>query len=273
MSIDNLRRPVLALVAAVGMAAAISAADILSQLGVTPAAAKEALMSEVGSGWINYGLVAPAFRSAPAALRVQLVEGTIGWAKTYTASPEFAAAYAKMRDNRKPQPPRFEGTPEEEQARQRAQQEKDQAKGAEEMKQALASMAPEQRKQMEEAMAQAAAMMKQMDTPEMRKMMLDGIRMQREEQTRSYTTALAKWQDEYPENPAPVMARRIKTFLDRTADVDFDAKLEQKYGKMRFVNEAYETKPSEWKLVYRAGKEPAMAARAALQAWMKELGR
>jgi len=42
---------------------------------------------------------------------------------------------------------------------------------------------------------------------------------------------------------------------------------------MRFVNESYESKSSEWKLWYRAGKEPVPAARAAVGAWLKELGR
>lgn len=266
-------RSVAVLAAAAITVGAASAADVLGQLGLTAASAKEAVMSGIGSGWLNYSLAAPAFKKAPAALRVQLAEGTIAWAKAYTASPEFAASYAKLRETRKPEAPVFEGTPEEEQARQRAQQAKDQARGVEDMKKALASMQPEQRKQMEAAMEQAAAIVKQMDTPEMRKMMLDGIRMQREESTRRYQQELKKWQEEYPESPAPVIAKRLKAFLDASADVDFDAKLEQKNGKMRFVNQEYESKSSEWKLCYRAGKEPVTAARAAAAAWMKELGR
>lgn len=273
MSSQAIRRSAAAFVAAAAITAALSAADVLAQLGIPPAAAKEALMARIGSGWLNYGLAAAAFKKAPVALRVQLAEGAIAWTKTYTASPEFKASYAKLRETRKPEAPAFEGTPEQELARQREQQAKDQAKGAEEMKKVMATMAPEQRKQMEEAMQQAAAVVKQMDTPEMRKMMLDGIRMQREENARSYKEAMAKWQEEYPENPAPVIARRLKAFLDMSASVDFDAKLEPKNGKMRFVNAAYESKPSEWKLWYRAGKEPVAAARAAADAWMKELGR
>jgi hypothetical protein len=112
-----------------------------------------------------------------------------------------------------------------------------------------------------------------MDTPEMRKMMLDGIHMQREESTRRYQEDLKKWEAEYPESPAPVIAKRLKAFLDLSASVDFDAKVESKNGKMRFVNPEYESKSSDWKLCYRVGKEPVAAARAAAAAWMKELGR
>lgn len=267
------RRSAVVLVAAAITVGALSAADVLGQLGVNAAAAKEAVMSDLGSGWLDYGLAAPAFRKAPVALRVQLVEGAIAWTKAYTASAEFKTAYATLRANRKPEAPAFEGTPEQEVARQREQQAKDQAKASEDMKQALASMPAEQRKQMEAAMKAAAAVAQQMDTPEMRKMMLDGIRMEREEKTRTYQGDLKKWQEEYPESPAPVIAKRLKAFLDTSAGVDFDAKLEKKNGTMRFVNESYESKPSEWKLWYRAGKEPVAAARVAIGAWLKELGR
>ncbi len=265
-------RTIAVVAAAVLMTGGLVAADALTQLGLTPAAAKEALMAGIGSGWLNYSLAAPAFRAAPEALRVELAGGAIQWAKVYTASPDFQASYAKLREIRKPSAPVFTGTPEEEFARERERQATERAQGAEEMKKAMASMPPDQRKQMEEAIKQAADVMKQMDTPEMRKMMIDGLRMQREQRTRDYQQELSRWKDDYPESPAPLIARRITAFLDTSADVDFDAVLLQKNGKMRFVKDAYESKPSEWKLCYRAGKAPVAAARAAAQAWLKELG-
>ena len=272
MSSHCVRRSMAALAGAVLMTGGLVAADVLTQLGLTPAAAKEALMAGVGSGWVDHSLAASAFRNAPEALRVELVEGAIAWAKSYTASPDFLAAYAKLRETRKPSAPVFKGTPEEAFAQQREEQAKEQARGAEDMKKVMASMPPEQRKQMEEAMQQAAEAMKQMDTPEMRTMMIDGIRTQREGEAREYQQDMAKWKNEYPESPAPLIARRLEAFLDASADVDFDAQLSQTNGKMRFVNRTFESKPSEWKLCFRAGKAPVVAARAAAQAWLKELG-
>jgi hypothetical protein len=38
-----------------------------------------------------------------------------------------------------------------------------------------------------------------------------------------------------------------------------------------FVNPAYESKSHSWKMLYRLGKEPTMAAAAAAEAWLKEL--
>ena len=40
---------------------------------------------------------------------------------------------------------------------------------------------------------------------------------------------------------------------------------------MLFVNPAYQAKSAQWKTCYRAGKQATTAARAAVQAWLKEL--
>jgi hypothetical protein len=42
--------------------------------------------------------------------------------------------------------------------------------------------------------------------------------------------------------------------------------------RMRFVDEDLETKPREWKMLFRAGKPAVDAARAAAEEWLKALG-
>jgi hypothetical protein len=69
------------------------------------------------------------------------------------------------------------------------------------------------------------------------------------------------------------VANVLQQFLAAGADVDFDAKLTPSGGAMTFVNPDYEQKSSEWKMCFRAGRAPVAAARAAGQAWLKELGR
>jgi hypothetical protein len=59
--------------------------------------------------------------------------------------------------------------------------------------------------------------------------------------------------------------------IDLSASVDFDAKLEPRDGKLRFVDPQYERKPADWKLCYCAGRPAVEAARAAAQAWLAEL--
>jgi hypothetical protein len=103
-------------------------------------------------------------------------------------------------------------------------------------------------------------------------MRLDAIKTERAERTTQYQQELANWKRDYPESAGPMIARRLREFLATSADVDFAAKLTPRNGKMVFENDAYEQKPAQWKMCYRAGKEATTAARAAIQGWLKELG-
>jgi hypothetical protein len=244
------------------------AADVLSQLGIPVQAAKEAVASVLNSGIYNPGLPAAAFKVLPAAARAEAAMAGIAWLKTYTAFADFRQQYAQIRESRKPAPPEFDGTPEE----QMKKADLEQTQQAEESKKAIASLPAAQRAQIEEALKAAQASMAALNTPEMRKMRLDAIRAERADRTKQYEQELATWKRDYPESPAPVIAKRLKEFLAASADVDFAAKLTPRNGKMAFENSAYEQKSGQWKTCYRAGKEATTAARAAVQAWLAELG-
>lgn len=249
----------------------ISSADVLTQLDVTAASAKEAVKQAVASGWFDYGPARRAFKAASPALRADMTEGMMAWARTFVATPEFKSAYQAARQNRKPKAPAFEGTPEQEFQRQREEQKAEQARSAEGMKAALAQMPADQRKQIEETMKSTAELMAQMDTPEMRKMILDGIRMERVRKQQEYQEAVAKWQQEYPEDVNAAVARRLASFLEQTADIAFDAKLTACGDKMCFADQQYERKSGNWKIAYRAGREPVTRARAAARAWLSSI--
>jgi len=245
-----------------------SGADILSQLGITLDAAKEAIGSVITAGVYNPGLSAAAFKLMPPAVRAQAATAGVAWLKTYVASPDFKRQYTQVRDNHKPEPPTYERTPEQE--LQKAADE--QKRQMEESKKAVAGLPADQRKALEEALKQAAEMTAQMNTPEMRKMQLDAINGQRAGQQKEYDAAVAKWKQDYPDDPKPVIVRRLKEFLQLSADVDFNATLKTQDGRSTFVNPAYQAKGSQWKMCYRAGREATAAARAAAQAWLTELG-
>jgi hypothetical protein len=249
------------------IAAGVSAADVLSQLGITPQAAREAVDTVVNSGVFNPGLPARAFKMLPPAARGEVATAGVAWLKAYAATPEFKQQYARIRDTHKPAPPEFTGTPEDE-LKKAADEQKRQM---EDSKKAIAALPPEQRKALEEALQGSAAVIAQMDTPEMRKMRLDGIKAIRAERTTQYQRELANWQRDYPENPNPVIAKRLREFLALSEGVDFDAATKVQNGRTVFVNPAYEAKPSQWRMCYRAGREATTAARTAVQAWLKEL--
>jgi len=244
------------------------AQDVLSQLGITPLAARVAVDSVISSGIHNPGLPARAFKLLPPDARARIATAGVAWLRTYTTSPDFMREYGLVRQAHKPAPPQFVGTPEDELKK----ADEEQARQAEESKKAIAALPAEQREQIERAMSDAQAKTAQMNTPEMRKTRLDAIASERADRMKSYDLALAAWTRDYPENPAPIVAKRLREFLAISADIDFAAALTPRNGKMVFENQAYEEKPAQWKLCYRAGKEATMAARAAVQAWLKELG-
>jgi hypothetical protein len=262
------RRAATVCVLAGALAAMVSAADVLSQLGIPPQAAREAVGSVINSGVFNPGLPTKAFTLLPAAARGDVATLGMAWLKTYTASADFKQQYARIRETHKPSPPQFEGTPEDEVKK----ADEEQKQQAEDSKKALASLPADQRAQIEEAIKAAQAIIAQRNTPEMKKIRLDGIRAGRADRTKQYEQEVQNWKRDNPESPAPVIAQRLREFLALSADVDFAAKLTSSGGTMVFENPAYQAKSSQWKMCYRAGKEATGAARTAAQAWLKELG-
>ena len=263
-----MRRVVATCVFVSSLAVMAYAADVLSQLGITPAAAKEAVGAVINSGIYNPGLPAAAFKLMTAATRAEVAGVGVAWLKAFTASPDFKRQYAQIRETHKPAPPELTGTPEDELKK----ADEEQNRQLEESKKAVAALPAAQRAQIEEAMKAGQAIIAQQNTPEMRKIRLDGIKMMRAERTKQYQQELATWTRDYPESAAPVIAKRLREFLAASTDVDFTAKLVSREGRMVFESPAYEQKPSQWKMCYRAGKEATAAARAAVQAWLKELG-
>ena len=242
-----------AVLMSIGIAAA---ADIFSQLGTTESSVKDNLMAALRSGSISTGMAGKPYHALPAAAQATLAEGYVAWAKTYTASAAFKQAYAEQRTTAKPVPMEVKDNNAE------------QRKQFEELKKSVAAMPPDQRKQMEEVLKE---LQKQLEDPEMKKLMAEGTKLQQEGAAKQFQEDLAEWNKDFPEDPNLLIARRLQAFLNLSGTVDFDAKLEKKGDQMRFADPRYEQKSGEWKLYYRAGRPAVTAAQAAVRAWLKEL--
>ena len=72
-------------------------------------------------------------------------------------------------------------------------------------------------------------------------------------------------------NLKAVLRKRLDQFISTASTVDFAAQTRQDGRMLRFVNPTYERKPSDWKLLYRAGQAPVQAALQFARAWRKEL--
>lgn len=69
----------------------------------------------------------------------------------------------------------------------------------------------------------------------------------------------------------PLLRAQLQRLVQLAPTVDFAAATQMKDKKLVFVNPVYEKKPNDWKLLYRAGKGPAMAAAAVAQQLLTEL--
>jgi hypothetical protein len=67
------------------------------------------------------------------------------------------------------------------------------------------------------------------------------------------------------------LRRRLTAFVATAKAIDFAAATQSRAGRQIFVNEELERKPSNWKVLYRLGKDPTMAAVAVAEQWLREL--
>ena len=92
-----------------------------------------------------------------------------------------------------------------------------------------------------------------------------------EENMAAYKEDLKRWEAEYPANFNELLKRKLKEFLQLTSDIDYDAKLTQRWNKMVFSDPALEAKDPFWKACFRSGKTTVDAARTYAQQWLSEL--
>jgi len=257
------------LACAIAFALTLSGApDVLQQLGIPRSDAGMSVLNALASGSPDHHRVRSAFKAASPAARGALVEQLLVWTKAYVNSPQFAKDYAAYREQAKPSKPEFEGSVEQELARQRKEQEQQLA----EAKASLKEMPAELRKEMETSIRELEKTFREMQSnTEVQAGLREGIEMQRAGDLQNYEEQLATWREEYPADPKELVKQRLEQFLEVTEGVDFEAKLVKNGSKMRFANEEYEDKSSEWKLAYRAGKPATDAARTFAKTWLGEL--
>lgn len=261
------RFAIVAVIVVLSATAIAAAGDVFQQLSVPKGEAGKEVLDAFTYGHVNYHRVRNAFKAAAPAARAAMTEQVLIWTKAYVTSPAFAKEYAAFREEAKPEPEDGSGLSVDEEL---AQRRKERQQELEQSKKALNDIPAEYRAAAAEGLKAAEAAMKQYDTPEFRKNERDMLIRERQENDEQYRERLAKFEEDFPADPKTLIKRRLTEFLTETEDVDFSAQLVSKNGKMRFASAAYEQKPANWKLAYRAGKETTEKARAFAEAWRAE---
>jgi len=252
-------------------AAAFAQTDVIRQLGSTPTEAQDEIFSAFSNGTVYPSGTKSVWKTATDEGKAAMVRGVIAFARTYSTSPDFNKRYAMYRENAKPSAPETQKTG----AQMRAEQKKSMQDAIANME-ALAIKMPQMKKDIDKSIAEMKDNMAKLDTDtKMAAMMDEGMKQQAIAMAADYKQRMAEWEKKYPADPKPMIVSRLKQFLDLSATVDFTAKLvPAKYNAktMVFENQAFESKDSQWKMMYRAGKPAVDAARAAAQEWLKAIG-
>lgn len=249
--------------------------DPLQQLQVTTEDAQQYVLGTVTYGNLSYPATA---RAVPPSLRVEVAKGIAEFAKSYTQSAHFKARYDEWWKSIEPQKP---ATFEERIKDMDEQAADDKAKSAQDIenmkKQVAEAKDPALKKALEEALKQFEQIKKQMDTPEMKAMMDQAKAAQKQSLEMEVKTDIENYNKEHTEwlakkDPNSIIKKMLQQYLVLVSTVDFNAATHKNsYGQTVFTDPANESKPSDWKMCFRAGKDVNVVAESFAQHWLAAL--
>ena len=266
----------LAMAVSILPAGRLIAQGALAQLGLTETAARNFVLAEIKSpALVRRSDIAVAgtraFLRLPAAARGAAAMGLFAWAKTYVGSPAFTASYDAYRKGRLPSGRQYELTVEE-----AVKKEMDEARaGMDAMKKNLAATGLPPAEQ-EKILAAANEGQARANSPEFIAMRQKALVAEREQAGGSDAELMEDVERQTPADPRTLFARRLREFLDVTADVNFSARTISLTGGpdgIEFADKADRQRHWIWQEAVIVGPEATAAARAAAQAWLKEIER
>jgi hypothetical protein len=258
---------------ALASGAGVGAQSVLAQLGLTETAARSFIMSEAESTVTNrrspiVETGRRAFYKLPAAARGPAATALFAWAKAYVGSPAFKTAYAqRRRDVLGPDAPPAQPSIDDEV---RAQI-KEMKESLVQSRQMAASLPPANAAQLLKSIEEQEAKIK---SGEFEKLLRMGLGANRDERAERDAAAANENDERYPTDPTRIFVRRLRQFLDATADVNFSARTINLTGGpdgIEFRDKADRQRNWMWQEAVIVGPEATAAARAAAQAWLKEI--
>jgi len=252
--------------------APVAAQSVLTQLGLTETQARTFLFDELKGPTVGANRRTPiavaghrAFYRLPAPARGPAATALFAWAKAYVNSPTFKAAYAEFRRAANPIDNRASPSVDEQVAAQIAEMQA----GIEETRKMAATLPPADRERLLAMIKEQEAQMSQF-----RDRLRSALELEQAERRSSNEQSASEFTQQFPADLNQLVARRLRMFLAETADADFNARiirLTDGPDGMEFIEPAHRAKSSTWQLAVLAGPEATKAARAAAEAWLKEV--
>lgn len=243
---------------------------LLTQFNTTEDDAKSTLLYNI-TGSSYYIPNIKVLKNMALGERTEMVNTIGSQVKEYVKSKEFLTKYNEYREGRKPtepEKPKYS-------AQLKEEQRQNLTNALKETETNMKNMSGDQKKMFEDIITMYKQQLKDLDdpnnsmyTPQMDEYIKQGYDMQME----NYKNDISEWETMYPiNNPTPLVKKWLNDFLEKSKDIDFNASLKKANNRDVFVNSEYERKSLQWKLFYRAGKEPVEAARKFASAWLNEL--
>jgi hypothetical protein len=243
--------------------------DIWKMLGITKEMGTEKIKNSFMYGYLDhYGL--KNLKSIAMNDRATIAKDLLVYTKQFVNTAAFIKDYDQRRNDSRPPEPETKKlrSIEEIQKDQIAETEKA-IKDAEKMIKEM----PDVAKSLQPVIDMQKKTLKEYQDPNNKlfSAIAQGEKYEQEDRIRRYKEDVIRWENDLPANVNTFIAGRLQKMLDRTNDIDYTAELVEKYGKKQFVNRVYESKNTEWKQGFRAGKEVTEAARTFAKQWLQEL--
>ena len=247
--------------------AAVVAQNQLATLGISEGRAKEAVFDSFMAGEVSLAGKPEAFLALPPQGRVAMVNFALNLARAFVESDDFKRRYADHRDANGPDPLPEAPNVDAILAKQRAGFEEQ----VEQMRKLFDQITPEQRATLEAGWKDMRRQLTEMETGPRRAELDQALKQQYAALASAREAAMKELDAVWPSDHRSLVANRLRHFLDVSKDVAYDARLADKDGKKVFAEPAFEARPKEWKMCFRAGKPATDAARSFAQKWLSDL--
>lgn len=257
-------------------ALAARAQTALTPFGVTDRAARNLILAEMrsnGSTAENRDIIPvvwKGYQRIPPQTRGPATTAILAWVRTFVSSAEFTAAYAAERTARRP-----EGAAETLSIDDAVQKTIDGQLATLALYKAGVASLPEAERV--KALAGFSAEETRIRSPENRTSIRAVLETTRTQDSANSGAAVADWAARYPSDPQMFVKQYLQAFLAATDQVDYTlpSHIVRNAGGevLGFLSPGYTERP--WQQVHAIliGKDAVQAARAAAEAWLRDLGR
>ena len=251
-----------------------SAPNPLAPFGASEAAVRKLILDTVSGGGNIRGsglptLIQRGYTKIPPASRAAATTAVFAWAKAFTDSAAFTTAYARFRDEHKPQ---TAGNTSVDAAV--TKQIEETLKHFENSRKAVEILPPADRAKALATIDQSVAQVK---SPEYEKNLRSGLSAQFAATSAADAKAMSDWEATWPADHNAYVRKHLEHFLTATANIDFTLPqiwIQNPDGvTVGFLSPGMDDLPWETTHAIFAGREAVTAARAAVAAWLKEIGR